>query len=488
MPRLALPLALPLALSLALLSAPQLDASILQNEDGSAAPIEEQTSPYEREDAAEPGSEGLESLSTIPEEPDRAQHVPLEVLRASLRPLTKEQVEEELAAWLELLRRRCLEVREAEIAALESRSSAEVARFNQEAVKARAARGRLIERVRAVVTALEAKNGDVEDARAYLDSVVVVPTISGWRAAWTTARTWALSADGGGAMSLRLLRALGALALFWGLGRVAARLVGAALRSMGRASELLREFLVTSTAKVVLFLGLLVAANQMGLDMTPMLAAIGAAGLVLGLALQGTLSNFASGLLIMIYRPFDVGDVIKAGETLGTVEGMTLVSTLIRTFDNQSVIIPNNSVWGDVITNLTANSTRRVDLVFGIAYEDDVERAREVFIDEVKKHEKVLAEPAPMVEVSALSNSSVDFIVRPWVRTEDYWPVYWGLTREVKKRLDREGITIPFPQRDVHVHHHAGDGSEEDSLRPVRPSTEPPKEAGSAEPSASRTT
>ena len=219
----------------------------------------------------------------------------------------------------------------------------------------------------------------------------------------------------------------------------------------------------------MLFVGVLVAANQLGINMGPLLAMIGAAGLVVGLALQGTLSNFASGLMIMIYRPFDVGDVIKAGAVNGKVEGMTLVTTLVRTFDNQSVHIPNNMIWGDVITNVTANDTRRVDMVFGIGYGDDIEEARAVLLDVIGSHDKVLDDPEPVVEVAALSESSVDFIARPWARTEDYWNVFWDITSEVKKRFDREGISIPFPQRDVHVH---SVGATEVALQP-EPASEP---------------
>jgi len=172
---------------------------------------------------------------------------------------------------------------------------------------------------------------------------------------------------------------------------------------------------------------------------------------VLGFALQDSLSNFAAGAMILIYRPFDVGDVIEAAGIAGKVSRMSLVSTTILTFDNQTLIVPNNKIWGDVIRNVTAQTIRRVDLVFGIGYADDVEHAESVFRDVVAKHEKVLADPKPTVKLHALGESSVDFIVRPWCRKEDYWDVYWDLTREVKLRFDREGISIPFPQRDVHV-------------------------------------
>jgi len=164
------------------------------------------------------------------------------------------------------------------------------------------------------------------------------------------------------------------------------------------------------------------------------------------------LSNFASGMLILLYRPFDVGDVVEAGGVQGKVRSMSLVNTTIMTFDNQALVVPNNLIWQTVIKNVTVQKTRRVDLVFGISYGDDIEHAERVFHEIVDKHEKVLAAPEPMIHLHELADSSVNFIVRPWVRTDDYWDVYWDITRSVKLRLDEEGISIPFPQRDVHVH------------------------------------
>lgn len=397
-------------------------------------------------------AEELEDYSTVPSDHSRAQNLPLEVLRAQLRPLTREQVEEQLGLWIDLLQRKSLEVRNVEVSALRSEVADEVEKFNERAVDLRGERGRLIERVKVVVQALEKKNGDVEDVEAYLKSIVVTPPITGWRAAWTTMRAWLFNPDGGVRLGLSLARALAVLLVFWGLAILVGRIAAGAMNSMKRSSALLREFIIAFARRLVLFVGVLVAANQLGINMGPLLAIIGAAGLVVGLALQGTLSNFASGLLIMVYRPFDVGDVIDAAGITGKVEGMTLMTTLVRTFDNRTMNVPNNMVWGDVITNVTANATRRVDMVFGVDYGDDIDRAREVLLEVVRDQEKVLAEPEPVVNVHTLGESSVDFVVRPWVRTADYWDVYWAVTRAVKQRFDSEGLTIPFPQRDVHVH------------------------------------
>ena len=417
----------------------------------------------------------LDRVSTVPADQSQAQGLPLEVLRAELRPLTKEQVEGQLQQWLDLLQKKCLEVRKVEVAALESEDAEEITRFNERAVELRGERGRLIERVRVVADALESKNGETADARAYLRSIVVAPPITGWRAAWATTLAWLTSPDGGIALARRAALTTAILLVSWVLSRLAARIVARAIRSLRRTSELLKEFLITTTRRGVLLLGILVAASQLGMNMGPLLAAIGAAGLVVGLALQGTLSNFASGLMIMVYRPFDVGDVISAAGTTGKVEGMTLVTTVVKTFDNQTIYIPNNRVWGDVITNVTANDTRRVDLTFGIGYEDDVERAGQVLMDVVRQHPQVLPTPEPTVRVHALGESSVDFVVRPWVRTENYWAVFWDLTQAVKQRFDAEGISIPFPQRDVHVYR-----SGDESGDWLQPAERPPSRAPSA--------
>jgi small conductance mechanosensitive channel len=242
------------------------------------------------------------------------------------------------------------------------------------------------------------------------------------------------------------------LALFRGLAALARRLVSRSVNSSrARLSQLLKDTLVSWSSKTVMAVGFLVALSQLGVQIAPLLAGLGIAGFILGFALQDALSNFAAGAMILAYRPFDVGDVIEAGGVRGKVSHMSLVSTTFHTFDNQTLIVPNSKIWSDVIQNVTSQEIRRIDLEFGVSYDADVDHADAVFRDILAKNEKVLDQPEPIVEVHNLGDSSVDFAVRPWTRTEDYWPVYWSLTREVKKRLDQEGISIPFPQRDVHV-------------------------------------
>ena len=393
--------------------------------------------------------------STDPGTEAKGQVVPLQVLEAELRPMTREEVEVELETWLGLLQEKCIEVSRTEIQAMDLDDSDKpdaIERLSEQAVQQRAERGLLIERVNTVIAVLEQKGGDVSPSRAYVESVIVPPPVSGWRAGWTTVKAWVTSPEGGGALALNALAALAILAGAWVVSRLLARATRRLLSKTKRASELLRTFAVVFVRRTVIVFGLLIALSQFGISMAPMLAAIGAIGLIIGLALQGTLSNFASGLLIMIYRPFDTGDVVNAGGKLGTVEGMTLFTTSMNTFDNQRLSIPNNMIWGDVITNLTAESVRRVDMKFGISYGDDVAKAKEVLFDILKSHASVLEDPEPNVRVHELGDSSVNFIVRPWVKTDDYWDVFWEVTQTVKERFDAEGISIPFPQRDLHVH------------------------------------
>lgn len=219
-----------------------------------------------------------------------------------------------------------------------------------------------------------------------------------------------------------------------------------------KLSQLMQNFFITISGNVVWVLGILVGLSQLGLNLTPVLTGFGIAGVIIGFALQDTLSNFAAGMMLLIYKPFDVGDFVFAGGVDGKVSHMSLVNTTIKTFDNQIIIVPNSKIWGDVIKNVTHERVRRVDMIFGIGYGDDLLKAESVLTDIVTTHPAVLRTPEPAIKVHTLNTSSVDFIVRPWVKTEDYWDVYWDVTKEVKLRFDREGISIPFPQQDVHLH------------------------------------
>ena len=194
------------------------------------------------------------------------------------------------------------------------------------------------------------------------------------------------------------------------------------------------------------------AINQLGVQTTSFIAVIGAAGLAIGLALQGSLANFAAGFLLMLFRPFKVGDYIEGAGVAGAVEEIQVFTTQLKSPDNKKIIIPNAKLTGDNIINYSANETRRVDLVIGAGYGDDLAKVKEVLEDVLSKDGRILKDPAPTIAVGELADSSVNFVVRPWVKTADYWDVYFDTTESVKRRFDADGISIPFPQRDVHMH------------------------------------
>ena len=194
------------------------------------------------------------------------------------------------------------------------------------------------------------------------------------------------------------------------------------------------------------------ALGQLGIQTASFVAIVGAAGLAIGLALQGSLANFAAGFLILMFRPFKIGDFVEVAGTAGVVQKIQIFTTELTTPDNKLIIIPNSGVTGGNITNFSAMDTRRVDLVFGIGYGDDIDKAKALIQSIVDADDRILKDPAVTIAVSELADSSVNFVVRPWVKAADFWGVYFGLTETVKKRFDEEGISIPFPQRDVHIH------------------------------------
>ena len=252
---------------------------------------------------------------------------------------------------------------------------------------------------------------------------------------------------------LKFLIFVGIVFVFVQLGKFTELLVRKAFASSAvKASALLRRMVITASRNLVIILGLLIALSQIGISLGPVLTGLGIAGFILGFALQDSLANFASGMLILVYRPYDVGDMVEVSNgVFGKVERMSLVNTRILTLDNQTLIVPNNKIWQEVIKNVTYQDIRRVDLTFGISYHQDVDVAERVLREVVEADDRVLKDPELNIRLHELGESSVNFIVRPWVKTIDYWDVYWDMTKAVKQRFDAEGISIPFPQRDVHL-------------------------------------
>ncbi|MCP5040563.1 MAG: mechanosensitive ion channel [bacterium] len=194
------------------------------------------------------------------------------------------------------------------------------------------------------------------------------------------------------------------------------------------------------------------ALGQLGVNTTSFAAIIGAAGLAIGFALQGSLGNFAAGVMLIMFRPFKTGDFVEAGGVSGIVEDVQVFATMIRTGDNKEITVPNGAITGGPIVNYSSKPTRRVDMVFGIGYDDDIKRAKELLHEIISADSRILADPAVTIAVSELADSSVNFVVRPWVNSDDYWPVLFDTTEKVKLEFDKNGISIPYPQSDVHLH------------------------------------
>ncbi len=234
---------------------------------------------------------------------------------------------------------------------------------------------------------------------------------------------------------------------------VAKWLVNLIGRALGKSKmdEMLVNFLKSILKWVLILIVLIAAIDQLGIDTTSFIAVLGAAGLAVGLALKDSLQNFASGVMLLIFRPFKAGDLVKAGREEGVVEEIRIFSTKMRSPDNQELIIPNGDIFNGTITNVTARDTRRIDLVIGIGYDDDIKLAKDTMEKVVNANELVLDDPEPFIAVGELGGSSVDFLVRPWVKTSDYFVTKCALTEEIKLALDEAGISIPYPQMDVHM-------------------------------------
>ncbi len=227
--------------------------------------------------------------------------------------------------------------------------------------------------------------------------------------------------------------------------------VAQTLERSGKVDDTLKGFLANLARYLVLIVTVLAVLSQFGIETTSLIAVFGAASLAIGLALQGTLSNVAAGVMLLIFRPFKVGDFVEAGGTAGTVKAITLFVSELATPDNVQILVPNSQVWGTIVKNYSHHTTRRVDLVMSIDYTDDIDKAQKVVEQVVKADTRVLGDPAPMVVVGNLGDSSVDLTIRVWCQSGDYWPLKFDLTKNLKQQFDGEHLTIPFPQRTIHM-------------------------------------
>lgn len=227
------------------------------------------------------------------------------------------------------------------------------------------------------------------------------------------------------------------------------------LARTGTDSMLIGFICTISNAILMLFIAI-AALDQLGVDTTTLVALIAAAGLAIGLSLQDSLKNFASGIMLIVFRPFEAGDFVEAGGTSGTIEHISIFSTTMRTGDNREIIVPNGAIYGGSITNYSARDTRRIDMVFGIGYDDDIRKAKEIMQQILDADERILSEPTPLIAVAELADSSVNFNVRPWVNSGDYWAVRYDVTEKIKLSFDENSISIPYPQMDLHLNKSAG--------------------------------
>jgi len=335
----------------------------------------------------------------------------------------------------------------------------------------RAQQTALIDRTNTVIAAYEKKGAPVEELEEYRQYVAAVSGIAvdvtDMEATLKTIAGWLLSDEGGLRWLKNIALFVTIVVVFMFIARVLAKAVERLMATTRQTSRLLGDFLVVSVRRLVLAIGVLIGLAALEINVGPLLAVIGAAGFVIAFALQDSLGNFASGILVMVFKPFDIGDLVEVGGVLGKVESMNLLSVLVLTPDNKAVIIPNNNVWSDSITNVTGTSTRRVDLIFGIGYDDDIEKTQAILEELVSEHPLVLKDPEPVISIHELADSSVNFVCRPWCKTADYWAVYWDLTRSVKQRFDKEGVSIPFPQRDVHIYNALPDTTAPELTKPA---------------------
>lgn len=240
---------------------------------------------------------------------------------------------------------------------------------------------------------------------------------------------------------------------------VARRVLNLTLKLMEKRNmdDALRDFLSSILSALMTFVVALIALGQLGVDTTSLLALLGAAGLAVGLALKDSLSNFAAGVLLILFKPFKIGDYVEAGGTDGTVMKISIFNTILMSPDNKEITVPNGQIYNGTITNYSACDTRRVDLVIGISYDDDMKKARSLIQQVLDADERILEEPAPLIAVGELGDNSVNFLVRPWVKTDDYWGVYRDGLENIKQTFDDNGITIPYPQRDVYLYQKSGE-------------------------------
>lgn len=374
-------------------------------------------------------------------------------LKVLLRPLTCDDLQNVARDWQGLLQEQIRAVGRIQIQVQGLEEESDDKELRQQLIELRTQENAIAARTEMVVNALKAKGGDVTQYEDYLSAVSTISgaadSVSYWAALRADMISWAAHEDGGMKYLKRMGIATSVLFLFWIASRVAGHASANVLARQKKTSQLLENFVNRTVGGAVMLLGTLIGLAILGLPVAPMMAALGGGGFIIGFAMQETLGNFASGLLIMVYRPFDLNDYVSVAGAEGRVQEMSLVATTLLTPDNKVLVIPNKKAWGQTIMNFTGCDTRRIDLVFKISYEDDIQQAIRVLLDTARGHDLVLDEPGVGVHVAQLADTAVNLTCRPWVRTPDYWTVHADLTHEVKDRFDTESLGFPAPRRQI---------------------------------------
>ena len=370
-------------------------------------------------------------------------------------PLTSDELAEVADVWQSYIRAALEESAHLNVA-LNGAAKSDAKPLREKLAARAAANGDLQDLYELVLVTWERKGADADALKKHKDYMLAVRSATVQTADPLTllraAGKWLVSSEGGLGVVLKLAGLFVAVWVMFFVSRMVRKFAARGLERVPNLSRLLKSFVLGAVYWLTFALGVMIVLALFGVNITPLFAVLGGASFILGFALQETLGNLASGLMIMVLKPFDTGDYIQVAGTSGVVDDMSVISTTIRTFDNQVITVPNSKIWGDVITNVSASATRRVDLVFGIGYGDDASHAIEVLTDLVKADGLCLKDPIAEIFVGELGDSSVNVFCRPWVKSDDYWTVYWGLTGKAKERFDAEGISIPFPQRDVHLY------------------------------------
>jgi small conductance mechanosensitive channel len=375
-------------------------------------------------------------------------------LRKMLTPLTAAQISQVTEGWQIILQenvQRTVDLQRS----LKNLDNAETQIARRNLVELDDDRSRIQRNYSSALQAWTKKGGSVEETKPYRDYLTALTSeliyvTDNWALVESAVR-WTFSTSGG----LDFIKKIGIVVFsIWAIrlaARVLAQMSKKALDRQRELSEALKSFVPRIVYWGTFVVGLMFLLSGLGFYLGPILTVFGGLSIVVAFAMQETLGNLAAGLMIMVFKPFDFGDFVEMSGISGEVYGMSIISTTIRTFDNKFIIVPNSTIWGDVITNVNAAKTRRVDMVFRIGYEDDVDKAKAILMDLCTTHEKVLETPAPSVFMAAIDESSVNLNCRPWVATADYWSVYWDLIDKGKKAFDAEGVSTPLPQKQVHI-------------------------------------